>query len=426
MWSVFLILLTSAGILLDALVFSEYRFHINQLIVEVFMSKGAAEIFNGLSPYIVTGGILLVLFFVFWIRGEWLWRVMQRKFSNPVSNWYFLVIVICLGLSHLLWKEQQTTFYGNETTIASVFPVNYQEIFFAKKFTEEAKAGVALNYPKRNLNCSGKKRPNIIMVVLENFSSRMKSDTGTPYIEHLEKHGMNFRMHLSGGGTIEDNLYRLIFGIPASYRPEANSALLPSELKKAGYELATFSEKKVPGLSPTESDWSSWAEKRKSLDTHPPAFLFFDVKASTPEEADLKVGEILAQLQSSQLLAGSAFILTGTSSSEWEPVPMSFILPDRTKGDFGHRTSSYDIVPSVMKDILGCKTPYKAYSYGKELRELPKKDWEVFGNEKSYRVVDFKNHQVIESDWKGRILSGDTQRSNLVLKASKELSRFYR
>jgi membrane-anchored protein YejM (alkaline phosphatase superfamily) len=427
LWSAFLILITSSAILLDGLVFGEYRFHINQLIVSIFSFQGPTQVFNGsVSPYVVTAGIIVFLFFVLWIRGEWLWRVMQRKFSNPVKNWYFPVILICLGLSHVIWNNHRTSFYGNEITLGSLFPLNYQEIFFPKVLSTSMMGKGNLNYPNAEMKCAPKSLPNIIFIVMENFGTNSISEDGTPFVRHLQQHGMNFNMHLSGGGNQDDSLFRLIYGIPALYRPEAQNSVMIDQLKKSGYEISIFSERRIPGLQGPKADWMTWIESRKNAEGSRPAFLFFDLVAAIPEEMDLKLKDTVNKLESGKLLTGSTIVLTGTNSSEWDPVPLTFIVPDREKGEWAHRTSHYDVVPTIMKNILKCKTPVRAYSFGKELRESPAKDWEIFGNEKSFRIVDFTNRNIIESDWQGRILSGGSARNDLVLEASREISRFYR
>lgn len=425
LWSAFLILITSAAILIDGAVFSEFRFHINQLILNIASAQGPAYIFNGsLSPFIITAGVILFLFFVLWIRGELLWRVMQRRFSNPVKNWYLLLIMFCLGTSHLVWRNHRTSFFGNEITLASLFPLNYQEILYPKIHTVEAMGKASLNYPKKDLKCKPKSLPNLIFVMMDGIDNKSLNDTDTPFLLHLQKHGMNFTTHLSGGGSIDDNLFRLIYGIPASYRPEAREPALIHELGKAGYELVVFSSRKIPGLPHQQNIWADWSVKER--DPVKPLFLFFDLEGGTALELDEKLRMTFTELQAKKLLQGSTIVITGNQKSEWEMVPMTLITSDREKGQWAHRTTHYDITPTLMKRILNCSTNLTAYTNGKVLTDSPSKDWEIFGNENAFRIVDFSNNSIIESDWHGRISSGDTSRGELVLQASREISRFYR
>lgn len=425
LWSSFLILLTSTAILIDGAVFSEFRFHINPLILKIVTTQGLAFIFNGsFSPYVIIAGVVLFLFFVVWIRGELLWRVMQRRFSNPVKNWYLLLILFCLGTSHLVWRNHQTSFFGNEITLASLFPLNYQEILYPKIHTIEALGKASFNYPKKDLKCKPKSLPHLVFVVMDEIGSSVLNESETPYFLHLQRHGMNFTSHLSGGGSMEDNLFRLIYGIPASYRPEASEPALMNELQKVGYELVVFSSRKIPGLPRQQNVWADWSLKERNLEK--PLILFFDLGTGTPRELDEKLKMTFTNLQTSKLLLGSTIVITSNHQSEWEMVPMTLIPSDREKGQWQHRTTHYDVTPTIMKRILNCSTNLGAYTNGKMLTDSPSKDWEIFGNENAFRIVDFTNHNIIESDWHGKISSGETARGELVLKASREMSRFYR
>lgn len=425
LWSALLIVMSCALIFLDALVFSEYRFHINRLVFELLSAKGPALIFNGsLTPYFVAAGVGVFIFFFVWVRGEWTWRIMQRRFSNPVKNWYFILIVVCLGISHYIWKNQRTSFYGNEITLASLYPLNYQEIFFPKSLSEVAASRSRFHYPKKDLKCQQKTKPNIIFIVAEGLMNHSLSEESTPFLVHLRDHGMNFTTHLTGGGGADDNLFRILYGIPATYRPESPASPLISEAQKEGYTFSLISERTVPGIPVSPVRYEDW--KISDTEDGAPKFFFFELGFSDSSVTDQKVSDIFSRLQKADLLSGSSVVVTSLESSQWEPVPMILILPDRTHGNWGHRTTHYDIAPTILSKLFHCKTSFSAYSYGKSLTESPARDWEIFGDEHTFRIVDFTNHNVIETDWHGRVNSGGVDRGELVLKASREISRFYR
>lgn len=426
LWSAFLILITSAALLIDGVIFSEYRFHINKVILMIASMKGPAEVFNGsVSPLVAIAGAIVFLFFVLWIRGEWLWRVMQRRFSNPVKNWYFGLIILSLAVSHLIWSSQRTSFFGNDVTVASLFPVNYQEIFFPKTSRNSAMATMHVSYPKKDLKCGTKSPSDLIVVVLNNVSNSASPES-TPFLAHLQQHGNNFRSHVSGGGSVDDNLYRLVFSLPVSYRPGVTTPVLFTELQKAGYDVSVFSERRIPGLPEQKKNWSEWLTASQASYPAVPNFLFFDVTAPNAEETDLKLKEIFSQIEHAKLLSGSTILITGTAATEWEMVPMTLILPDRSKSENTHRTTHYDVVPSIMKRVLNCKTSPSSYSIGKDLAEAPTKDWEVFGDETNLRIADYAQRSIVETDGRGSVSPSDTGSASLVLKVSKEISRFYR
>lgn len=427
-WSAGLIIAVSSIIILDGFIFGEYRFHLNQVILDLAVIHGAAFVFNGSSaPFWVAGGVGIFIFFLLWIRGELLWRNMQRRFSNPVKNWYFIIILIALGGSHLIWKSHRTSFFGNEITLASLFPLNYQEAFFPKEHLTTPATRSHFNYPRKDLKCSAGEKSNIIMVVLQNIHSGAVSEEAMPFLTHLRMHGADFTQHFPGGGTIDDTYFRMLYGISASYRPESRESILLSEMRKMGYEMLSFSERNIPGLTPKGLTFDAWAGSHAEEDVTPPKFFFFDIASpGNVSETDARLRSLFTNLHREKLLQGSSIVIVGTGTTDWQTVPLIYVSSNRATNTFNHRTSHYDIAPTLLREVFSCKASVETYSTGKSLFTPPTKDWEIFGNEHSFRIFDFSRRGILETDWKGRILSGDSRRSELILEANREISRFYR
>lgn len=102
---------------------------------------------------------------------------------------------------------------------------------------------------------------------------------------------------------------------------------------------------------------------------------------------DSLVGEALEALQSRGLLENSVVIITGDHGQEFNDngqnywghasnftrfqtaVPMSIYAPGLKPGVLHHRTTHFDVMPTVLRDYLGCDTPFAAYSVGRPLYE---------------------------------------------------------
>lgn len=102
---------------------------------------------------------------------------------------------------------------------------------------------------------------------------------------------------------------------------------------------------------------------------------------------DSLVGEAIAGLESRGLLENSVVIITGDHGQEFNDngqnywghasnftrfqtaVPMSLYAPGLAPAVFQHRTTHFDVMPTVMRDYLGCDTPFPAYSVGRPLYE---------------------------------------------------------
>jgi membrane-anchored protein YejM (alkaline phosphatase superfamily) len=102
---------------------------------------------------------------------------------------------------------------------------------------------------------------------------------------------------------------------------------------------------------------------------------------------DSLVGETFAALESRGLLENSVVIVTGDHGQEFNDngqnywghasnftryqtaVPLLLYAPGLAPGVYRHRTTHFDVMPTVMRNYLGCEDPYSIYSVGGSLFE---------------------------------------------------------
>lgn len=60
-----------------------------------------------------------------------------------------------------------------------------------------------------------------------------------------------------------------------------------------------------------------------------------------------------------------------------------------------HRTTHYDIVPTLMQNFLGVKNPVEDYSAGHLLSDTVSRDWHVVGSELNYGFI-VKGDTILE------------------------------
>ncbi len=68
-----------------------------------------------------------------------------------------------------------------------------------------------------------------------------------------------------------------------------------------------------------------------------------------------------------------------------------------------HRTSHYDIVPTLMRRMLACDNAFSDYSSGQDLYDGPQWDWLVAGSYYNYAVLEPRadNSDFSERDVRG-------------------------
>lgn len=103
---------------------------------------------------------------------------------------------------------------------------------------------------------------------------------------------------------------------------------------------------------------------------------------------DSLVGESLAALESRGLLEESVIVVTGDHGQEFDDngqnywghasnftryqtgVPLLLYAPALVPQVRRHRTTHFDVMPTLMRDYLGCADPFSTYSVGRPLFEL--------------------------------------------------------
>jgi membrane-anchored protein YejM (alkaline phosphatase superfamily) len=102
---------------------------------------------------------------------------------------------------------------------------------------------------------------------------------------------------------------------------------------------------------------------------------------------DSLVGEALATLEQARLLERSLLIITGDHGQEFNDngqnywghgsnftrfqtgVPFLMYAPNLAPEVYEHRTTHFDVMPTLMRNYLGCDEPFATYSVGRSLFE---------------------------------------------------------
>lgn len=416
--------LIQGGILLDGTVFSRFRFHLKPEHLEILPELSEAGIVPLSSFFlvaiIVTGTLIFSLF-----QGGRLWKNMQKRFTNPVSSWYFFLIAGCFLVSHLLFLREDFQSFGHQQTIASVFPLNYQTLL---EKTPGAGQQTTFKYPTEKMVCPGKASPNIYFIVVPGLSEEVFTEAEMPFSYHLPDHGTLFSSHVLPARSSEDAIFSLFYGIPAIHRGVARESrpVLVEELLKRDYALYLRGEgPELRALGGKTADGDVFADFPGDLQS--PHFAFFELPKTSVKEADDSIRRFLATLHQRGLLSESLVLLTGSHSQGETKMPLIIAWPNRRKGEWSHRTSHYDVTPTLMQELWGCKTKFSAFSGGSSLFLAPEEEWEIYGTRSEIELYEPASGRRITGNWAGEILGSASKEDKLrYLKALRHSLRFYR
>jgi membrane-anchored protein YejM (alkaline phosphatase superfamily) len=512
-----------ALIMLDSLLWSQSRFHINALTVKIL----------GWQSWVFIAVIFLIaLFFEATLaKGVWNW-VLQAK---PRRGWLVgslcaLAIVLSQGIH--AWAD--AAYYVPVTGLGQMLPVykgvtakslmsrtglvnvrESRERELARRVSQDldSPSGRLLQYPLNPMQCKQGDSLNLLFIIADSLRGDVVTPELAPHITRFAaERGMDFRNHFSGGNSSRMGMFSLFYGLPPGYWASFSSLQRPTvlveELQSRNYQLGLFTSAtmvrpvvldrtafaNVPDLrlvTDPESDpaWKrdqkltgEWIEWLSARDQERPffGFLFYDatmgrnfppdhpvqVAAASQEPqavefakyqsavnfVDGLVGVVLDDLRSRGLLDRTVVLISsdhgeefGESGEKLEKhgsgytryqlvTPMVLAWPGRSTGVvYHHRTSHYDIVPTLMQELFGCSNPASDYSVGANLFDQQAWDWMLAGSYYNYAVLEpdqvtitFPNGLFEVRDWDYHLSPNPSFRGHVLESVAEQNARFYR
>ena len=256
---------------IDVAVFYLYRFHLDWLMVDMFLSD-----FRGMGVpvfLLVVGAVvaLLLLAGVGWLFAS------RRSGSRRHWPWFaggLLLMPLALAINSTIhvWAAH---FSRDEITRYSPFLPVYHPVEYAKKAAvisrwwpsvfpaAYGKAGLSaaaergvVRYPLAAPKCTrAKEPPSILMIVLESWQADAMNPQVTPNIAHFAAQGTRYAQHVSSGAATVPGLFGLMYGLHPNYFPLLRSAagrqssVFMHTLEAQGYRTRAFTSGNLDGFS---------------------------------------------------------------------------------------------------------------------------------------------------------------------------------
>jgi membrane-anchored protein YejM (alkaline phosphatase superfamily) len=508
--------------MLDSLLWSQSRFHLNALTMKIL----------GWQSWVFAGVIFLIgLWFESMLaKGVWNFVLAPTRRRGPLVGTLCLLAIVVSQSIHA-WAD--AAYYVPVTRLGQMLPV-YKGVTAKSFMTKMGLVDVAasrerelarrmaqdlddssdrlLNYPLQPLQCSGGEDLNLLFIVADSLRGDVVTPQLAPNITGFAaRYGADFRNHFSGGNSSRMGMFSLFYGLPPGYWSSFSALQRPTvlvdELQARGYQLGLFSSAtmyrpvvldrtafaNVPDLrmvTEPESD-PAWKRDRKLtgewfewLDARDPqrpffGFLFYDATMGRnfppdhplqlePESdetqavefakyrtavsfVDSVIGSVLEDLRSRGLLERTVVLISsdhgeefGESGEQLEKhgsgytryqlvIPLVLAWPGRPVGvSYEHRTSHYDIVPTLMQDFFGCSNTAADYSVGRNLFDRTSWPWMIAGSYYNYAVLEpdqvtvtFPNGLYEVRDWDYHLLQQPQFRGSVLEAVSEQNARFF-
>ncbi|HAS6262037.1 TPA: DUF3413 domain-containing protein [Vibrio vulnificus] len=318
-----------ATLFIDTIVFAQYRFHINAVVLELVMS-GQIVSFPLITWLMVIGGVALLL------AAQW-WTIRWLENGAPVRalklgrKFALLTFAALLATNAIhIWAAAHA--YQPVTTVKRYLPLFYPataDKFMRKQgwVDEEAlerqkalafKRKNDLNYPLAPLQTQPVEKPlNIMLLVVDSWRADTFNADNTPNMWKYAQSGVVFNNHIATGNATRTGIFGLFYGIPGTYwhgfLANQQSPVLIDRLQALDYQLGIFTAAQLrkpefnqtvftkvenlrigsEGGRPSEldadltQDWLAWYDQRdKSKATF--SFLFYDAPHGYDFPADFE------------------------------------------------------------------------------------------------------------------------------------------
>lgn len=323
----------------DTLVFAQYRFHINAVVVELLLSGQIVDF--PLSTWLITITAILGTWLAQWSLLTWLDNRLAGS-KVKVGRYVFASVFVAFIASGVISIWSSAHAYQPVTMLKKYLPlyqpitansfmrkqgwINEEEIAKQKALTLNRKSNI--NYPLTPLETVEVKQPvNILLIVIDSWRFDTFNADNTPNLWQQAEKGVSFQHHLSAGSATRTGIFSLFYGMPGTYWHSVfNNNLSPvlmDRMQELNYQIGVFSSAQLrkpefnktvfvrlenlrlesAGETPAQrddnltQDWLNW---HKARDKTQPSFSFlfydaphgYDFPESYPHKYEPLVGEI--------------------------------------------------------------------------------------------------------------------------------------
>lgn len=167
---------------------------------------------------------------------------------------------------------------------------------------------------------------------------------------------------------------------------------------------------------------------------------------------DEQVGNLINELKAQGVLENTLVILTSDHGEEFNDlgknfwghgsnftqyqtkVPLMMLWPGKQRTTIEYRTSHYDVVPTLMSEVLGCENPASDYSVGQSLFDsTPERNWLLVHSYFNYGllmkdriIATYPTGDYEVLDLQNRKMKGERMPGTIGIQVIDALSKFYR
>jgi len=161
---------------------------------------------------------------------------------------------------------------------------------------------------------------------------------------------------------------------------------------------------------------------------------FYNSYKNTVWYCDSLIQKVLSKLEEKKLLENTIVVITSDHGQEFNEnkknywghtsnfskyqlqVPCIISWPGKTAETVSRFTSHYDLVPTLMHDVLKCRNLFSDYSFGRNLFDTTAQRVFVAGSKEHFAFIDLQKNQINTVNFNGSMTVTDMRLNELNVK----------
>ncbi len=243
--------------IVDAMIYSLYRFHINGFVIDMLFGGAAGDIFQfDLMLYLKIGAALVFLV----VLMSLVWMLCKFTFNKKgyVAAWPISVtFIVILLFAHLFHAYAAVVKIPTVIRSAAIIPYNMPltanrlmvKLGVVSKETMTRNFGggsvSGIKYPINPLVVNADSvQKNIVLILVDSWNVRAWREDVTPNLWNFSKECTNYENHLSSSNGTTGSVIGMFYGLPSRYKKDLDVSgiqpLLVEQMLSNGYDVKPF------------------------------------------------------------------------------------------------------------------------------------------------------------------------------------------
>lgn len=285
--------ITFALLKIDSNIFSQFRYHISPLVLNLVFGKRATDIFHFSTENIIFASILfIILLFSPLISLFFAKKIKAKLTTHRTIKYTIYTFLITFFASNAIFAWSDVNFYRPITQYKNILPVFYPLTadklltklgLTDKELIERNRSLVTKNdlntlkYPLNDIATSPQEeKKNILFIVIDSWRYDYLTNEICPNLYQFSKKAQLFTNHSSGSNMTTGGIFSLFYGIPATYFDTftglEKQPVFFSELQKQNYEIEILSSSTLENPPFNKNVFSKIPDLRLNSKSERPAY----------------------------------------------------------------------------------------------------------------------------------------------------------